>query len=166
MEENEVMQGYSLLQHGGVWYDTIILTPLIAYLIGKYQFDYNSTVSVVIATGSMIFWILSTMFIYAPMGEIMPEAHTHDGRTTEAGWSHVVYASLATWILAMIYIPNITTPEISTTDVLITSGILIPWIFFGVVKFNREWVFNSSTKKQVVIEIIAICVLTAIRLYK
>ncbi len=166
MEETDIMQGYSLLQHGGVWYNAIILTPLIAYLVGKYQFDYYSTVSVVIATGSMVFWILSTIFVYNPMGKITPEAHTHDGRTTEAGWSHVVYASLATWILAMVYITDLTTPEISTTDVLITSGILIPWIFFGVVKFNREWVFSPFAKKQVAIEIIAICVLTAIRLYK
>lgn len=156
-------RGYSFLQHGGMWADFLIITPLIAYLVGKYNFSYLSTWSLGIIYVSFVLWLSLAIFLYAPMGKNSPEAHTHDGKTTVAGGIHIVYATLASWIIAMVYIPNMSEPHLLGRDIIITSGALIPWIFVGVMKFTPQWRFNSSSIAQVYIGILGIIFLMIFR---
>ncbi len=139
-------QGYTFLQHGGMWFDVFAITPLVAYLVGKYQFAYLSPPSIEIAVVALVVWVALAVFVFAPAGEIMPGAHTHDGYVTEAGWSLVVYATLASWIIAMVYIPNLVVPAVSKTDIAIVSGLLVPWAITSVMKFTPKGKYRCSDR--------------------
>lgn len=156
--------GYSFLQHGGMWADIFIVTPLVAYLIAKYQFAYFSPSSIEIATVALVVWTVLAVFVFAPAVKRFPEAHAHGGQVTMAGWIHVVYATLMVWIIAMVYIPNLATPMVSKSDITIVSILLIPWAITGVMKFTQRWKFDIFATTIVVAEIIGIIVLAWWRL--
>lgn len=158
-------KGYSFMEHGGMWADALIVTPLLAYLMASYKFAYASTGSMTFLGAVSALWILLATKVYAPAGAEMPEAHAHDGYVTVAGWLHVLYAAVATWIVALVYVPNMAEPPISSTDVIITSVALSFWAYFGVAKFSNYWVFDTSAKIQVGSELALIWSLTAWRLW-
>lgn len=157
--------GYTFLQHGGMWADVFIVSPLVAYLVGMYQFSYISIIPsakiLIIAFGV---WILLAIFVFAPAGKEMPEAHAHGGHVTAAGWIHVAYATMATWIVAMVYIPEFSTPPVSKRDIITVSFALIPWVYLSVIKFNKEWRFTEAIRWQIASEILGIALLAYLRL--
>ncbi len=157
--------GYSFLQHGGMWCDVIIITPLVAYLVGKYQFAYLSPLSITIAIVALVVWTALAVFVFTPAGKIMPEAHTHDGYVTEAGWILVVYATLASWVIVMWYVSGLETPPISENDVAIVSFVLIPWAILSVIKISPIWKLNYCSTTQTAVKIIGIAVLAWWRLW-
>ena len=158
-------KGYSFMEHGGMLADALIVTPLLAYLMASYRFAYDSTGSMAFLGAVSALWILLATKVYAPAGAEMPEAYAHDGYVTVAGWLHVLYAALATWIVALVYVPNMAEPPISSADVIITSVALSFWTYFGVAKFSNYWVFDTSAKIQVGSELALIWSLTAWRLW-
>ncbi len=159
------LRGYSFLQHGGMWFDVIVITPLVAYLVGKYRFEYISMQSIEIAVVSLVVWTSLAVFVFTPAGKIMPEAHTHDGHVTEAGWILVVYATLASWVIAMVYIKNLAVPAVSKTDIATVSGLLVPWAITGVMKFTPKWKFTFPVAVQTAAMIAGVAILAWWRLW-
>lgn len=157
-------QAYTFLQHGGMWADFFIITPLVAYLVGEYQFYYLSSLGLSILVVSLVLWTILAVYIYAPMGKQSPEAHAHDGNITIAGWIYVLYATFASWIIAMMYIHNMAEPYLLNKDIIITSVALVPWIIAGVMKFTPQWKFNSASITQVYVGILGIIFLTLVSL--
>ncbi len=157
--------GYSFIEHGGMWSDFFMISPLTAYIVSKYAFAYNSNLSLLLLFGIFALWSLLSIFVYAPYGAENPEAHAHGGRVTTAGWIHVIYATISTWIIAMIYIPSMTLSVVSNEDLVITSLILSIWAYMGVKKFSDNWTFDNGAKIQVIVEVIVIWFITIWLIY-
>jgi len=154
-------EGYSFMNHGGMWSDFFLITPLSAYLIEKYTFTGDFYTEIFIGVVALLLWLALAVFVYAPSGIKMPEAYTHSGDVTVAGWLHVIYAAVATSVIAMMYI-GMVTPTISHTDIIIMSSILSVWAYLGVVKFTSNWSFweNKIVMSQVAVEIAGIWLIT------
>ncbi|HFC11017.1 MAG TPA: hypothetical protein ENJ75_02400, partial [Candidatus Kaiserbacteria bacterium] len=105
---HQITCGYSFMEHGGVWTDAVFITPWLVYLVGKYDFTYTSVASILVLTVSFVVWTALAFLVYAPEGLMMPEAHAHNGYVTVAGYFHIVYAGLSSWIMAMLYLGMMT----------------------------------------------------------
>ena len=162
---HNTVKGYSFMEHGGMWADAFIVTPLLAYLMSNYNFAYSSTGSVAFLVAAFALWALLAAKMYAPLGAAMPEAHAHDGYVTVAGWIHVLYAAVATWIIALAYLPGMAEPQVSSADIIIVSAALSFWTYLGVAKFSGYWTFDTFAKIQVGGEIALIWCLAAWRLW-
>lgn len=124
-------EGKSFLQHGGMWADVFIITPIVAYLASSGYLNYSSVVSGILFACSLVIWgIAAQYFRSLPF----PEAHVHDGRITIAGWIHLSYAVLGTWAIAVYYFSR---PPL--VDLIATSTLLTPFFFLGSFKFGRDW---------------------------
>ncbi len=151
--------GYSFLEHGGMWADVFIVSPLVAYLVNKYAFAYGSSMGWWILLIALLLWVALALFVFAPSGKNMPEAHARDGRVTGTGWIHVVYATLTMWVIAMAYIPGMVSPTISNKDVWIMSVALSVWAYFGVVKFSPAWFVEWPCVIQIIVEVVGLWIL-------
>ncbi len=139
--------GYSFMQHGGMWVDAIVIVPLVAWLTYEYRFEY-SVLSIITLIVIFIVWMLLAVFIYAPMGREMPEAHAHGGYVSITGWLHVVFATIMMWFIVMTYF-GMTTTHVSSHDIIATSILLMVWAYFGIMKFNPFWHFKRPERAQV-----------------
>ncbi|HUC31629.1 MAG TPA: hypothetical protein VMR99_03020 [Candidatus Paceibacterota bacterium] len=163
MQAAGIMNGYSFMEHGGMWADIIVISPMVAYIVSRYRLKYTSWYSIlifVIAVGITI----AAGIAYKKIGLIYPTPHSHDGRTTAAGWIHGVFAIAALWIAGMFYFTP-TNPHASTRDVLVISGLLTPFFFLGIVDFNSRWVFMHGAKIQLAVSIAILWIITAIKLF-
>lgn len=156
------VEGWSLTSHGGMWADIFIISLMVAYVVSNYEFLYFSKWGLLVLTATILIWLVLG-HIYQEMGKSTPEAYTHDGKTTLAGWIHLLFAVIATWILAMVYL-GLTVPKVSYVDLLGISTVLTPFFYLGVKKFDRRWVFTPEAKKQVAISIAAIWGLTLLKI--
>ena len=154
-----LLGGYSLVDHGGMWADTFLITQCVAYLMGKYSFAHFSLSGFGLLVAMFVVWILLFVKIYSPMGAKKPEAHVHHGRITPAGWIHILYAAPATWVILMTYL-GMSTPRITNLDMIITSLVLTPWTILGVMKFNRYWHFDKTSMNQVIVTLVVIWAVT------
>ncbi len=162
--QREGHRGYSFLQHGGMWADFFLITPLTAWLVGKYNFAHTPTVALIFAA-ALVLWEALAVFVFVPAGEIVPEAHTRGGHITAAGWILILYAGIATGIIAMVYLPGYTMPAVSNADIIIVSVVLVPWLILGVVKFSSAWRMSGQIFTQMVAVVIAVATLAAARLW-
>lgn len=138
------------MDHGEMWADLLLISPLTAYLVCKYQIPHIHIItSLWIFTGVLIAWTTLTLFVFAPAGANTPEAHAHGGHVSLTGWIHVLYASLSTLVIVTVYIPHFVSPATSNTDIWIVTVILSVWAFFGVKKFNTHWKWGGNEILQV-----------------
>jgi hypothetical protein len=100
---------------------------------------------------------------YAKGGIATPEAHTHDGYTTVAGWIHGLFAGIGVWVLLMFFLTP-TSPPATARDILIVSAILTPFFFLGVTKFSRKWKFVNWVRWQVAGEIALVWIAAWVRI--
>ncbi|HEX8946766.1 MAG TPA: hypothetical protein VF829_00935 [Candidatus Paceibacterota bacterium] len=89
-----VRRGFSFMQHGGMWADFLLVSPLVAWLVAHHVYPWSSPTSMGILAVSVVLWSGLVLFLFIPMGAQMPEAHAHGGQVTAAGWIHLVYAIL------------------------------------------------------------------------
>ncbi|VAW31912.1 hypothetical protein MNBD_CPR01-145 [hydrothermal vent metagenome] len=162
---HKITRGYSFMEHGGVWTDAVFITPWLIYLVGKYDFIYTSATSILVLTASFVVWTALAFLAYAPEGLIMPEAHAHNGYITAAGYFHIVYAGLSSWIMAMMYLGMMTNKLAGRYDIAITSSILSLLAFFGVVKFSKHWEMTKAVRIQIIAEIAVIWITTVLWLW-
>lgn len=139
---------YTLTEHGGWWTDLLVISPAFAYVASQNSVRYLSGTSLFLAIASTIVWVVLCRF-YAHQAIDAPEAHTHDGRTTPAGYVHAVYAIIATWFAGMFYFGGFET--------LPTGG--QRWAMFGAVwtlvviggvKFSKRWRWSTTTTLQAI----------------
>src|SRR5882672_944348 len=85
-----IMNGYSFMQHGGMWADVFVIPMLVSYIVKNYKLPYESITSLIILGISICVWVWAASQ-WSRLALQRPEAHTHDGRTTIAGWIHLCY---------------------------------------------------------------------------
>jgi hypothetical protein len=152
---------WAFIEHGGMWSDVFVISPIVAFAVSKYQLHYFSTWGLVILFVAIVL-SLAMGELYKAGGAITPEAHTHDGKTTVAGWIHGIFAVAAIWIVSMVYI-GLTTPAVSKTDIIVFSILLTPFSYLGSAKFNKRWKFDKFAKRQCAVVLIAIWAITFLR---
>jgi len=163
MEERGV-RGYSFMQHGGMWASLFIISPLVAYLVQKYSFEYMQFGGLVLFVLSFWAWFILAVLVYAPASKNIPEAHVHDGHVTVAGYILIIFGTLITWVIVMAY-KGLTTIPVSNNDIIITSVLLTLWAYFGQVKFSSLWCFGVQEKMSFYMLGIAIWVSAGLYLY-
>jgi hypothetical protein len=149
-----VSNGWSFLEHGGMWADVVVISPLVAYVLSHYRLNWNTWYGIALALGA----ILISVFLgkmYAEAAKTTPEAHTHDRRTTPAGWVHGLFAVTGVWVMAMFFFTPLD-PKVSPRDILIVAGILTPFFMLGVMKFSRRWRFERFARYQVLVLTLAV----------
>jgi hypothetical protein len=97
--------------------------------------------------------------MYAKGGRLIPEAHTHDGKTTIAGWIHGIYAVLGLWFILIFYFGRLS-PQIAKEDFIFMAIMLTFFFPLGIIKFSSQWKFEKFAKWQVTIEIILLWAIT------
>ncbi len=163
MEERGV-KGYSFMQHGGMWADLFIISPLVAYLVQKYSFEYMQFGGLVLFMIFFWAWFLLAVLVYAPASKNIPEAHAHGGYVTVAGYIHILFATFTTWVIVMAY-TGLTTIPVSNNDIFMTSVLLTLWAYFGQAKFSPLWRFGVQEKMSFYMLGIAIWVSAGLYLY-
>jgi len=154
--------GWSILEHGGICMDVIIISPAVAYFVSNHQFPYFSKWGLGILAVSIVAWLIFG-YLWQMGGKVIPEAHTHDGMTTIAGWIHLAYGAVTTWVLVMVFVSGLATPPVSKPELIILAVALMPFFYYGVVKFNERWVFSPMARYQVIAEIVIVWAITIAR---
>jgi hypothetical protein len=163
MRSRGIATGWSFFEHGGMWADVFLISPIQAYLLATYRIPYTSRWGLLtLACAAALALVMGR--VYRRSGVKMPEAHTHDGRTTPAGWVHGAFAIFAFWTFMLFYLKQ-TSPPASVRDVLAVSILLIPFTFLGLAKFNRRWRPSFWDRWQITAEIAALAALVATHLW-
>lgn len=163
MHSSRIRNGWSFMEHGGIWADMFVISPIAAYAVSRYQLAYFSRPGLVILAASVVL-SLAAGYMYQQGGITTPEAHTHHGVTTVAGWIHSLFVVAAIWVCGMVYL-NLTSPPMSKPDIIVISVLLTPFFFLGVAKFSDRWMFSTRAKWQVAIEIVGLWAVTGVRLW-
>lgn len=162
MQAHGVATGYSFMEHGGMWSDVFIISPLVAYLVTRYRFAYTAWWSWLILVIAVAATVPANM-AYNKIGLRFPVAHNHDGHITRTGWIHVLFGIAVMWIVLMFYFTPLHPPA-SAHDIVGVSLILTPFFFLGMVDFNRRWVFLKEAKITLAISILSLWAITIARL--
>ncbi len=163
MQSRGVTNGWSFMEHGGMWADVFVISPMVAYFMGKYRMDWSSAWSFVILAIALAA-SLALGYMYQEGGKVTPEAHTHDGTTTVAGWIHGLFAVAVIWTFGVVYF-GLTNPPVSKFDIVMMSLLLTPFFFLGAAKFSKRWTLETQGKMQVGGGIALVWALAAARLY-
>lgn len=158
LRRHRIKNGYSFMQHGGMWADMFVISPLVAYIVSKYDLAYSPNVQ------GNILWLpalslllvsigvcLTAGVMFARSGKVIPEAHAHDGKTTVAGWIHGWFAMVCLWAILMFYLLPIS-PKVPDHEILAITGILSSFFFLGATKFTSRW----TPKKQDLVQVLAL----------
>jgi hypothetical protein len=168
LKRRGIVNAYSLMEHGGYWADIFIISPVVAYITGRYELAYTSWYS--IATFVVACAVIGGAgYGYGKHGEkkkpdvMLPDSYVHEQKTSLAGWVHLIFAVAVCYVIVMFYLTPIT-PAASRWDMLIISSLLTPFCFLGVCKFTRRWKFSPFAMKQVAIQLVGLWLVTAWRL--
>lgn len=162
MHSHGVMNGYSFMEHGGMWSDVFIVSPLVAYLLAHYRFPFREWWSwLIFAIAVAVAYAANAA--YNDIGLRYPVPHNHDGHITPAGIIHAGFGVVVLWLVVMFYLTPIN-PLPSARALICVSLTLTPFFFLGMVDFNRRWVFLKGAKMQLATEIVVLWVITLIRI--
>lgn len=162
MQMRGISNGWSFFEHGGMWGDFFVITPLLAYVLARFEIPYGSMTGLTAVALSLL--ACSVMgYQYQLASIVAPEAHAHHGRTTVAGFIHGAYAAFAICTIALLYI-GMHSPSITREQLLAISVVLTPFFFLGVAKLSEQWSFAPTLRVQVAVEIAAVWGVTLLRL--
>lgn len=162
MIDRGVMNGYSFMEHGGMWADFLIITPTVAFIVNEYQLPYASTRSMVILAVATVGLVLAA-YQWQQLAAFTPEAHAHNGYTTVAGYIHLIYAIISMWIIVLFLISPYWL-NVQKHHLIIIAVLLSIWAILGVMKFSPRWTCENGIKIQVAVEVFIIWVATAGRI--
>ena len=163
MRSRGVNAGWSFLEHGGMWADVFLVSPIVAYLLAKYRLAFTSIWGLLVLACTLVLMAIMGRR-YRHTGVRVPEAHAHGGRTTPAGWVHGAFAVIAFWTCGLFYL-NLTTPRAAVSDVVGISTLLIVFCFLGVAKFSASWRFTTPDRWQIGAEVAALLVLACVQVW-
>ncbi len=152
------------MEHGGMWADVFVISPIVAYAASKYKFDVSFPWGLGLLAASIVI-VLGMIEIYRRAGITMPDHCTHNGETVLAGWIHGLFAVAAIWVCLEIYL-GLSTPIVSKQDIVIFSILLTPFFYLGVAKLSARWVFSTQDKYQVAIMTALVWFVAVIRLVR
>jgi hypothetical protein len=158
---HNIRNAYSFMEHGGMWADAFIVSPIVAYIISTYRLLYISKIGILIFIIAVIISLVA-LHMYQEMGKTFPEAHTHFGHTPLAGWIHGLYAVAVIWICSMFYLTHVE-PQPGMDMIAVSIG-LTALIILGVIKFNASWKWSKEAIIQVAVLILLIWGATAFKL--
>lgn len=142
---------YAFTEHGGMWIDFFVMTPLLAFVIATYRLPYFSLwglVELAIAVAITV----ALVKMWQGFGHFYPEAHAHDPRGPYdpalpiAGWVHGFYMAIVIWICVMYY--TVADPRPGFDMMLVSLG-LNAVLTLGVMKFNPGWHWDKGAVMQV-----------------
>jgi hypothetical protein len=149
MREKKINNGYSFIEHGGMWADVTIIPFAICYIVTRYELQFFSTNSVLLLLLS-VSGIIVAGNEYRKMSIKIPSAHAHGGVTTLAGWVHAFYAIATTWIFLLFYLMP-TNPKPSKEDVCLVTILLSIFFPLGVIMFSKKWKSSKGAIIQVAV---------------
>ena len=155
-------RGFAIVEHGGMWADILVVSPTLAFVVSRYHLNYLSWWSLCILVAIVIFTFWSLKH-YESVGKIISEAHTHHGKTTFAGWIHGFYAAPAMWVFVLFLLTPVE-PTASVRGLLLVALTLTVLFPLGLIKFNREWKWESSHSWQTGIELVVVWSVTIFRI--
>lgn len=145
---------YTLDEHGGWWTDMLVISPVFAFVASQNEVSYLSWRSFFILVLSGVVWGGLTGY-YQEQARTDPEAHTHDGKTTPAGWIHVLFAVMATWFAGLYFFGGFETlPAPGQRLAMFVACWAI--VVIGGVKFSKRWKWSLSTTIQSIVVALAL----------
>lgn len=128
METFHADRGVPFVAHSGMWADVSLLTPLMAWMVAKYSGTWSPpAMGVAFGAGVALSFVMHLTYIAG--GRIFPEAHTHDGYLTAAGWIHLCYMAAGFALIALFFLA---TPHPERADVYVMYFFLVIHVIFGV----------------------------------
>lgn len=151
--------GLPFIWHFGMWGDVLLLSPLLAVIVGQYastwsvqRMGYAAGLGILASVSMHIFWVRS-----AYLGGGLNEAHIHyedfgfsdDVRLSVVGWVHLLYMAGVVAIIALLYIwtPQaiglmLTTSILMTVHMIFGNHIVLGWL-------HKKW-FPLQPQKSAV----------------
>lgn len=157
LQSRGIFNGWSFLEHGGMWADIFIISPAVAYLLSTQSFYYDWRGWLMFAISILVTSGLG--YAYQTDGTTTPTPHAHDGKTTIVGWVHNFYSILFMWPLLMVYV-GFTTTKLPLFNFISLSLILTLFFILGVTKFSRRWRFSKKELRQTAGEIISLWIIS------
>lgn len=97
-------------------------------MVAKYGATWSiQAIGLAMVAGLVLSFVMHLTYIAG--GKLFPEAHTHDGYLTAAGWIHVFYMAAAFGLIALFFIA---TPHPARADVNIMYFVLVFHVMLGV----------------------------------
>ena len=125
MQQWGVAQGLPFVWHFGMWGDFFIISPVAAYVIGRYFVRWRlHWILVSLAIG----FITASVFSWVYTSSGMPEAHVQNHHLTAAGVVHLIYMAIAIAVFIQFLL---FTKDISALELRVISLLLLAHVFFG-----------------------------------
>jgi hypothetical protein len=125
MRQRSVGQGLPFIWHFGMWGDFFVISPLAAYVIGRYFVRWRlhwilASLVIGFVTAGLLSWLYTR--------STMPEAHIQNHNLTAAGWAHLFYMTIAVavFIQFLFFSGDVSVPLLRFVSVL-----LFAHVFFG-----------------------------------
>lgn len=158
---------FAITEHGGMWVDIFVTTPLLAFVMATYRLPYFSLSGLIELTIAVVVTIV-LIKVWQSFGHLYPEAHAHDPirpgdpQLPIAGWIHGFYMAMAIWIFVMYY--TIASPKPGFDMAFVAAGLTVV-LTVGVMKFNPSWHWDRGAIIQVAILCSAVWTVTGWKLY-
>ena len=140
-------KAWSFMEHGGMWCDLLLVSPLVAMIVSKYHLAYVSWLSaafLVVGIGITLYF----NHMYNTKWLPFPEAGVHDNAVTTMGRIHGFYAIITMWIIFMFYFCPLD-PQMTRSDLLKVSIGLLILFAVGITKFSTKWEWRMIDTIQV-----------------
>ena len=102
MQTNGVNSGLPFIYHFGMWGDLFIISPLAAYIVGRFLKSWRSLRW--IAASLAVGFFVSAYMHWTYLSANFPEAHVQNHQLTPVGWVHVLYMGLALAVFTQFFL--------------------------------------------------------------
>ncbi|MGI8570223.1 MAG: hypothetical protein ACR2KT_14810, partial [Methylocella sp.] len=125
MQQRGINHGLPFVWHFGMWGDLLIVSPLAAYLIGRFFRHWRLRWMVLsLACG----FVAASLLSWAYTLSSIPEAHVQNHNLTAAGAGHLLYMALALSVFIQFFL---FTPGVPTGLLWLVSLLLLVHVFVG-----------------------------------
>jgi hypothetical protein len=116
--------GLPFIWHFGMWGDLLIVSPLVAYLVGRHLARWRvPSIFSSIVVGGAISGLMSWTYTFGHV----PEAHVLNHRLTGVGWVHFVYMAVALAVIlqVLLFTRGVTRGLLGVADVCLIVHVLL-----------------------------------------
>jgi hypothetical protein len=125
MRQYGFSQGLPFLWHFGMWGDAVVISPLVALVVGRYSYEWKwKTLFYAALTATLVTILYGWIFTLSDY----PEAHVQHHRLTTAGIIHLIYM-LPTLTVFLIFF--LATNRVSKRFAITVSVIIVLHVFVG-----------------------------------
>jgi hypothetical protein len=124
MTSHGISAGLPFLCHLGMWGDVLIISPLAAYIVGRFSPSWRwRDIAGSLAAGVAVSIVMGWSYSHGSL----PEAHVQNHHLTPAGWLHQAYMALAIAIFFQFFIfaTNVTKSLLWVTSLLLVVHVLL-----------------------------------------